>query len=225
MLTDNNFRDIVNDVKLVKVVSKKPRDPVNVIMQPENWRCVGVGTSAAVFQPRTCPEISIKVYADKFAKVALEETEIYKQLGDSPFFPRYYGRGDNYLIIEFREGKSVHDCLVEGVFIPEQVVHDVEEAIKYARGQGLNPSDIHIKNILVSKGRGYLVDVSDYRRSGECKRWETLKEVYYDYYIKMYSGGMTVPSWLLEIIRKWYKANESEGNIKTFAERIIKMFF
>lgn len=34
--------------------------------------------------------------------------------------------------MEFKEGKSVHDCLVQGVFISEQVVHDVDEAIKYA---------------------------------------------------------------------------------------------
>lgn len=47
-----------------------------------------------------------------------------------------------------------------------------------------------------------MVDVSEYRRPGECKRWETLKEVYYDYYTKIYSDGMTVPSWLLEITRK-----------------------
>lgn len=220
-----DFRDIENKVKGIIIESDYPRDPVHVTEYPEDWRCVGVGCSAAVFQPRDCPEISIKVFAAKFAGIAHEESEIYKQLGNSPFFPRFYGRGDNFLVIEFRKGRNIHDCLIQGVFIPEQVIYDVEEAIQYARSRGLNPSDIHIKNILVHEGRGFLIDVSDYRRFGECKRWETLKEVYYDYYAKIYRPGITVPSWLLETIRKWYKANEGEGNIKSFAERIIKMFF
>jgi hypothetical protein len=101
----------------------------------------------------------------------------------------------------------------------------VEEAIAYARSRGLNPSDIHIKNVLMHKGRGVLVDVSDYRRENECKRWPSLKKAYYDYYQELYKPGMAVPSWLLETIRKWYKATEGEGNIATFAERIIQMFF
>lgn len=220
-----DLRDIENMLGRVRVESKNPRDPVHVIKQPEEWRCVGVGCSAAAFQPRNYPDIVIKVFADKFTHIAHEEAEIYRQLGDSPFFPRFYGKGDNYLVIGFRRGQNVHDCLIQGICIPEQVIQDVEEAIRFARDRGLNPSDIHIKNILVDGGRGYLVDVSDYRRPGECKRWETLKEVYYDYYVKVYRPEMTIPSWLLETIRKWYKTHEGEGNVNTFAERIIKMFF
>ena len=150
---------------------------------------------------------------------------MYKQLGENPFFPHCYGRGINYLVIEYCKGINVYDCLIQGIFIPEQVIFDVEEAIKYGRSWGLNPCDIHIKNILVNDGKGFLVDVSEYHKQYECKRWEYLKQVYYDYYLKVYRPGMTVPSWLLETIRKWYKLNEKNGDIKAFADRIIEMFF
>lgn len=77
---------------------------------------------------------------------------------------------------------------------------------------------------LPGEGRGFLVDVLIIADLANVKDG-ILKEVYYDYYVKIYRPGMTVPSWLLETIRKWYKANEGEGNIKNFTERIIRMFF
>ncbi len=212
-------------VKQVLVESKNPRDPVTVSGHPDNWRCVGVGNSAAVFQPKDQPNLSIKVYANTHAQVSSEEAEIYEQLGESPFFPHFYGRGEQFLLIEYRPGRNIYDCLVQGIYIPEQVILDVEAAITYARSRGLNPSDIHIKNILVHKGRGFLVDVSDYRKKGECKRWESLKQAYYEHYLELYTPGLTVPSWILETIRKWYKANEGEGNIVLFAEQAKRMFF
>jgi hypothetical protein len=225
LIKNISLRDIENKLNLVRIESNNPHNPVEVITYPEEWRCVGIGTSAAVFQPRRYPEISIKVYADNFVQTSEEESKVYKQLGENPFFPYYYGRGDNYLVIEYRRGINVYDCLIQGIFISEQVISDVEEAIKYARSRGLNPCDIHIKNILVYDGKGFLVDVSEYHKHYECKRWKHIKQVYYDYYLKVYRPGMTIPSWLLDTIRKWYKLNEKNGDIKIFADRIMKMFF
>jgi hypothetical protein len=218
----NQFRERVGDVR---VRSLDSRDPVHVEEQPADWRCIGVGNSAAVFRPLSQPDVAIKVYADSHSGICREETAIYQQLGDSPYFPRFYGCGDNFLVMEYREGRNVYDCLLQGVFIPEQVICDVEEAIAYARSRGLNPSDIHVKNVLVHEGRGFLVDVSEYRKEGHCQRWELLKKAYYEHYVDLYRPGRTVPSWLLETIRKWYKATEGEGNLLVFAERIKKMFF
>lgn len=218
------FEEIAQLVETVRVESVTPRDPIHVRAFPDNWRCVGVGTSAAVFQPKKYSDVSVKVYADTHAWIARSEAEIYKQLGDSPFFPHFYGGGENFLLISYRPGSNLYDCLIQGISIPEQVIFDVDEAIAYAREQGLNPSDIHIKNIILHEGRGFLVDVSDYRKEKECKRWETLKQAYYDYYLETYRPGLTVPAWVLETIRKWYKTNET-GDHSAFAERIIRMFF
>lgn len=224
-MTEAERDQIQEQINQVQVVSVNPRDPVHVNKQPESWRCIGVGNSAAVFQPKDRTDVAIKVYAKGFEEIAGEEAAIYEQLGDSPYFPAFVGRGDDHLIIGYRKGLNIYDCLLQGIYIPEQVIHDVEAAIDYARGRGLNPSDIHIKNVLVHEGRGYLVDVSDYRKEEECKRWESLKQAYYDYYLDLYKPGLAVPSWVLETIRKWYKANEGEGNIAAFADRIKRMFF
>lgn len=212
-------------VRQVEVCSPNPRDPVDVRQHPANWRCVGLGNSAAVFQPKDRPDLAIKVYADRHVHVGAEEAGIYQQLGESPYFPRFYGRGPNFLLIEYKPGRNVYDCLLQGVHIPEQVILDVEEAITYAESRGLTPSDIHVKNVLVHEGRGYLVDVSDYRNQERCQRWDALKKAYYEYYVDLYRPGLTVPSWLLETIRKWYKSNEGEGNLAVFADRIKRMFF
>lgn len=224
-MNENGYSQIEQKMEHVQVVSVNPRDPVHVRTQPDAWRCIGVGNSAAVFQPKDHPELAIKVYAQGFESVAEEEAAIYEQLGHSPYFPEFYGRGDDYLMIGYRQGRNIYDCLLQGVYIPEQVIQDVEAAISYARERGLNPSDIHVKNVLVHEGRGYLVDVSDYRKEGECRRWESLKQAYYDYYLDLYRPGLAVPSWVLETIRKWYKTTEGEGNLVAFAERIKRLFF
>ncbi|KEO84233.1 serine/threonine protein kinase [Tumebacillus flagellatus] len=221
-----NVEEIRAKVSDVRVRSVNPRDPVHVNSHPETWRVIGVGNSAAVFQPKESPELAIKVYAPEFAQVCAQEAGIYEQLGENEFFPRYYGRGERFLVIEYRAGKNLYDCLVQGVEIPEQVIHDVDTAIEFAKERGLNPSDIHVKNVLVHGGRGFLVDVSDYRNEGDCKRWPDLKAAYYQYYRELYRPGLTIPAWVLETIRKWYKSPEGgSSNIAVFAERIIRMFF
>ncbi|MDS1029008.1 serine/threonine protein kinase [Bacillota bacterium LX-D] len=219
------LENISKELSYVRVTTLRKGDPVLVESHPSNWRCVGVGNSAAVFQLKNAPHLSIKVYADKYASIAQDEAAIYQQLGDSPFFPHFYGYGENYICIEYRPGCNINDCLVQGIYIPEQVIYDVDEAIAYARSRNLNPTDIHSKNILVHEGRGFLIDVSDYGQTEECKRWDNLKQAYYNYYIKLYRPGFTVPSWVLEIIRKWYKANEAKDNLEDFAETIVRLFF
>jgi serine/threonine protein kinase len=212
-------------ISQVRVRSVNPRDPVIVHAHPDTWRCIGVGNSAAVFQPKERPDVVVKVYAPGQASVADREADIYARLGNSAYFPRCFGHGDGFLVMEYRQGTNIYDCLVQGLFIPEQVIRDVDAAIAYARERGLNPSDIHVKNILVHEGRGYLVDVSDYLSEKACKRWDTLKQAYYDYYLDLYKPGLAVPTWLLETIRNWYKATEADANIVAFAERIKRMFF
>lgn len=212
-------------VKEVDVQSIRYGDPVYVKKYPSVWRCIGVGTSAAVFQPKDQPHLAVKVYTHKHLFKLSEEVAVYKRLENSPLFPRFYGHGENFLLIEFKPGRNIYDCLLQGIFIPTQVILDVEEAIAYAKGKGLKPADIHAKNILLHEGRGFLIDVSDYGKEKDCKRWDNLKLIYNKYYLDIYKPGLNIPSWLLETIRKWYKGNSYDGNITAFAEGIKRMFF
>lgn len=217
--------DFTRLVKDVRVISVSLAEPVQVKAQPDSLRCVGLGTTAAVFQLKERPEIALKVFAPSQLKACQEEVEIYKLLGNSPYFPHFYYEGSNFFAMGYRPGTNLYDCLLQGIFIPDQVITDVDDGLAFARSKGLNPCDVHLKNIIINEGRGFLVDVSAYRRSQICRRWESLRHAYYNYYLDLYQPGLTIPSWVLEAIRTLYKATEFEHDISGFAERIRQMFF
>lgn len=219
------WNELLDTISQVKVESAGRSYPVQVTAQPENLRCVGLGTTAAVFQFKKRPELAIKVFLPTHITTCRVEGEIYTQLGASPYYPIFYGRRNNFLVIGYRPGLNVYDYLLQGIHIPERVLLDVEEGLAYARSRGLNPSDIHLKNIIIHEGRGYLVDVSSYRRQGDCKRWLSLRHAYYNYYLELYQPGLAVPSWVLEAIRTWYKATEGDLDISGFADRMRRLFF
>jgi len=79
------------------------------------------------------------------------------------------------------------------------------QAVSYARQCGLNPRNLHAKNILIHNGRGYVVDVSDYMKEGKCYHFDMLKYVYDKLYVVFYRPGMKMPFWLLESIRRGYR--------------------
>lgn len=217
-----DFAQLVKDVRVISVAAS---EPVQVKAQPDNLRCVGLGTTAAVFQLKERPEIALKVFIPSQLQACKEEVEIYKLLGNSPYFPPFYYEGSNFFAMGYRPGTNLYDCLLQGIFIPEQVIADVDQALAFARSRGLNPCDVHLKNIIINQGRGYLVDVSAYRKSHQCHRWDSLRHAYYNYYLDLYHPGLTIPSWVLEAIRTWYKATELDHDLPGFAEKIRQMFF
>ena len=68
----------------------------------------------------------------------------------------------------------MYDAVQRGIKIPEQVIKDVNKALDYARSQGLNPYDVHGKNVMMKDGRGYVVDISDFYKEGIDKNGQTL---------------------------------------------------
>ncbi|HEX7072174.1 MAG TPA: hypothetical protein VF190_15280, partial [Rhodothermales bacterium] len=97
---------------------------------------------------------------------------------------------------------TIYDCLPKGIPIPEQVIHDVDEALAYARGRGLHPHDVHGRNVLVHEGRGLIADVSDFLEPGESTQWEDLKAAYYRIYRPFITRfGLRVPYFILEGVR------------------------
>ncbi|MRH41095.1 serine/threonine protein kinase [Aquibacillus halophilus] len=186
----------------ISISSSSNNEPVTIYGGSENLRCVGVGTDAAVFQFLHTPEYAFKRYADnKFSKIEIEES-VYEKIGDSRYFSKCFASYDNYLVLSYEDGITLYDCLLQGIHIPEQVIKDVEDARDYVREKGLNPRDIHLKNILLQNGRAKIIDVSEYVQQGNDFRWEHLKKAYEDYYHLI--DSKSVPYWLLETIRKWY---------------------
>ncbi|XKE95576.1 serine/threonine protein kinase [Metaplanococcus flavidus] len=199
---EQNWETVVNDLAQIKVTASFDNEPVLIEGSAKGFRCIGVGTDAAVFQSLAVPEYAYKVYAEGKLDKLEAEAEVYARIGSSDYFSYCYGAFDRLLVLKYEEGPTLFDCLLQGIHIPEQVIQDVEDAREYIRQIGLNPRDIHLKNILLQNGRAKLIDVSEYIKPGNDFRWEHLKKTYEEYYpiIK----GTPMPFWLLETIRKWY---------------------
>ncbi|MDR6550149.1 serine/threonine protein kinase [Paenibacillus qinlingensis] len=211
-------------LKDVEIVGYDTNKPVSVIRFSEELRCIGIGTDAAVFYHPNTPNYAYKVYSDKALEKKDVEAEIYEHLSESPFFARCYGVGSNFLVLSFEKGITLFDCLLQGVHVPEQVIKDIEEAREFVRSKGLNPRDIHLKNVLMYEGRGKVLDVSEYIQEGNDNRWEHLVWAYNQFYPLI--GDVQVPLWILEAITNWYnRIDTTSFRIEDFSRRVSRLFF
>jgi len=200
----------------ISITSNPNNEPVSINGSSDRLRCVGIGTDAAVFQSIDVPAYAFKIYADdRIEKIQIEK-KVYELLGDSPYFSTCFGSKDHYLVLNFEEGINLYDCLVQGIPIPNQMIQDIDDAREYARQKGLNPRDIHLKNILLQNGRAKIIDVSEYLQPGNDYRWEHLKNGYNRYYHLI--KGKPIPVKLIESIRKRY--NQRSNHSAAFEEFI-----
>ncbi|QHE51877.1 serine/threonine protein kinase [Pontibacillus sp. HMF3514] len=205
----------------INVTSNPNNEPVSIDGDHKDIRCVGVGTDAAVFQTIHAPLYAFKLYAkDKVYKIK-EEERIYRMLGESPYFPKCFEADDRWLVLRYEEGVTLYDCILQGIHIPEQVIKDVEDARGYVREKGLNPRDIHLRNILLQDGRAKIIDVSEYAKSGNDYRWEHLMQAYHDHYHLI--DRKAIPFWLVETVRKWYNQwSKHSSSFEDFMKMIMK---
>ncbi|HBV86436.1 serine/threonine protein kinase [Desulfosporosinus sp.] len=214
---------IEKELNQLRVSSKGENELVIVKGHYKKLECIGVGTDAAVFRFSDAPKYAFKVFSDDKLGKLENEIEVYRKLGPSEYFPVYYGRGLNYLVMSFEEGITLYDCLLKGIHIPKQIILDVDEAINYGQSKGLNPRDIHLKNILLQEGRAKLLDVSEYLNPGNDKRWEYLKEGYLEHYHLI--DGKALPLLLIETVRKWYNQTSPESlNVHDVVKALIMLF-
>lgn len=189
----------------LNIQSLSSDDPVEAIHIPVGWSLMGLGNYAAVLYPDDDPRWVVKVYAEGRPGLD-EEVEVYRRLGSHPTFPECYGVGANFLILNRLSGINLYNCLLQGVFIPKTVIEDVDIAMKYAKSKGLNPRDIHGKNILNHNGRGFVVDVSDFLLQGPDHVWEHTKWAYRWIYRPFFGrSSIAISEGLLETMRKAYR--------------------
>ncbi len=199
---EQHWRKEAEQLKDIRVAASPDNEPVTIIGIADGFRCIGVGTDAAVFQSLTRPEYAFKIYAEGKTDKLEAEAAVYAQIGEAPYFSRCFGKTDHILVLKYEAGPTLFDCLLQGIYVPEQAILDVEQAREFIRQIGLNPRDIHLKNIVLQDGRAKLIDVSEYIKPGNDFRWEHLKKAYTEYYSLI--DGKPVPFWLLDTIRKWY---------------------
>ena len=190
-------------VKEVQLESIDPSDPIIIKNLPENWTLLGNGNYAAVFCHKSFPDLVVKIYAEGKEGIE-EETEVYKKLGKHKSFSQMYCTGKRYLILKRLPGKTFYECMRRGIRFPKQAIEDIDNAIIYAKSVGLNPHDIHAKNIMVHNERGYIVDVSDFLHKDYCRLWKDTKKFYYKVYNKL-PFVFSVPEYILNSGRKIYR--------------------
>ncbi|WP_404350410.1 protein kinase family protein [Sutcliffiella horikoshii] len=166
----------------------------------------GSGRSAYVFKLKNTKKV-LKVFYPPFEHLAKREAKIYKKLEGISYFPVMHASGENYIVIDYIDGLTLFECLVKGKHIDENVLDEVDHAILLAKNRGLNPSDIHLHNILItSDGKVKLIDVVRFEQVKQCSQWDDLKRGYYKYYKKRIFPRK-LPSKLLLMIAFFYKRN------------------
>ena len=188
----------------VMIQSESDYDPVEVTNKTKEWVLIGKGNYAGVFTHENYPEFVVKVYGRDVYGVK-KEAQVYRKLGVHPAYSQLFHEGKTYLILKRLTGVTLYDAIQRGIKIPEQVIKDVNAALDYATSQGLNPYDVHGKNVMMKDGRGYVVDISDFYKEGFDKKWTDLVKAYYTFYPFIDKYHIRLPYPLLNVIRKAYR--------------------
>ncbi|MGM3308104.1 serine/threonine protein kinase [Anabaena sp. WFMT] len=203
------------------VESVHPHNPAQVRHIPAPWQLLGTGNYAAVVYHPEYPDLVVKIYAPGRPGFE-EELEVYSRLGSHPAFSECFYAQEGLLVLKRLYGVTLYDCLHKGLRIPPQVIRDIDSALDYARTRGLYPHDVHGKNVMMSEGRGLVVDISDFLHQEHCSKWDNLKKAYYLIYLPIfYPLRLRVPYPLLDRVRKTYRfVNSFAGKVFKFINRL-----
>ncbi|KEZ48366.1 serine/threonine protein kinase [Metabacillus indicus] len=165
---------------------------------------IGAGRSAFVFK-LSGEEKALKVFFPDFTHIAQEEADIYRTLQGIKYYPSLYEAGKNFLVIDYIEGSTLFECVSSGISITDEHIAEVDSALLSAKMRGLNPSDIHLRNIFItSDGSIMMIDVARFRQKKDCTQWNDLKTAFHKYYRKAYFPKK-IPAALMNVIAALYK--------------------
>lgn len=170
----------------------------------DRLQLIGKGRSAFAFRIAGT-ELVLKVFFPSFEHIAAEEAAIYQELKGNPFFPLLHESGSNYLVIDYIHGTTLFNCLVKGIPIAGRHIKKVDSALQLAREKGLNPSDIHLRNIIITpEGDIRLIDVARFRQTKKCSQWDDLKRAFYKFY-RHKRFPKKLPETMMNVIAYFYK--------------------
>ena len=192
----NTFQELAKTV----IISKKNR----LISYDDSLILVGTGRSAFVFRIKTTTK-AIKVFFPDLIHIAKEEAAIYKVLQDITYFPSIYDSGLNYIVMDYIDGQTLFECMTRGKLITSAHINEIDYALSLASNLGLNPSDIHLRNIFItSNDEIIIIDVARFRQTKNCRQWDNLKKAYHQVYTRRFFAKK-MPALLLNIVAFLYK--------------------
>nr|WP_163100468.1 protein kinase family protein [Peribacillus alkalitolerans] len=194
-----SFSELANSVSITK-------KGTNFILNDKDpdLTLIGEGRSAFVFRIGTTEKV-LKVFFPEFVKVAKEEAEIYKILRGTSYYSSLHEAGKNYLVIDYIEGHTLFSCLEKGIPISIESLKEVDRALGLAKEKGLNPSDVHLRNIIITfDGKVKLIDVARFRQTKNCSQWKDLKAAFHMFYLQRYFPKK-IPATILNLVALLYK--------------------
>lgn len=188
--------------KLVETVVMNKRN--RLLSYDISLKLVGKGRSAFVFRIRGTDRV-IKVFFQNYIHLAKEEVEIYQMLAGIDYYPSIYDAGKNYFVMDYIAGNTLFECMTNGRIITEGHLKEIDYALSMASDVGLNPSDIHLRNIFITfNDEIKLIDVARFRQTKDCRQWDNLKKAYHQFYCKPFFLKKTTTV-LLNMIAYFYK--------------------
>lgn len=186
------------------VLFGKRNRSIKVLKHHSDLKLHGMGRSAAVFKVKNENRV-IKIFYPSFEKTAIQERQNYEKLNGNHYYPAVYEAGTNYIVMDFIEGKTFFECLAEGIPIKPHYIDHVDNGLQYAREAGLNPSDIHLHNLIVTKdGSVCIIDVARFSQKKKCSQWNDLKRGYTRYYQRAFFPKK-IPKWIMYTVAKMYR--------------------
>lgn len=151
-----------------------------------NLEKIGFGKRATVFKLFK-KDLVIKVFHPNKESSVMNEVNVYRMLSEkNKYYCQMVDHGDNYIVLEYRKGKTFLECMMDGEVITDYMIEQVEEGIQYALERGLNPSDIHIKNLIWDGQRVSIIDLEGFLREKKCYRWNSFKKFHKRFYKKFW---------------------------------------
>lgn len=203
----DQFMNLIEEELLpnIQLKSEQPYNPLYVKNRSLSWKTIGIGNYAGVFTHHAKPNWVVKVYGRSPEDIN-KEIDVYKKIGIHERFSNLIAYDENYLILKKIDGITLFEALVKGVPIPRKVLEDVDDGLDYAKSVGLNPYDVHGKNVVMSGGRGFIIDVSDFYKEGYCCKWDDFKKAYQGIYQPfMLKHHPPLPYYIVDGIRKCYR--------------------
>ncbi len=130
------------DFRLIKV-TKGPK--TLLIDNPTNYPLIGMGAQGAVF--KLSKEHCVKIYSNTLqAQMELEALKAGQHLA---FFPRLYGYGKNYIVMEYFNAPTLKEYLRNCTYIPETITRKLLYILGEMRKAQFTMVDALLRHIFV----------------------------------------------------------------------------
>ncbi|WP_223594054.1 kinase [Neobacillus bataviensis] len=110
----------MEDFKSIKVTRKKG-EFVKIIDNPTSYPLIGKGKQGAVF--KISSDQCVKIYPNQIH--TLNESIALKAAQESPISPKLYEVGENYIVMEYIEGRTLFQYLKKARVLSEEMTNNI----------------------------------------------------------------------------------------------------